>query len=74
MIELAFEGLDLDLVAVPVQEENDRSRRAVEQYVESYGGQYDGLIRNSTTRPDGSIIDHRRYTITREQYRTAGQN
>lgn len=68
MIELAFDRLDLDLVAIPVQDENEKSRKAVETYVESHGGQYDGLIRNSTVRPDGTIINHHRYTITREQY------
>jgi RimJ/RimL family protein N-acetyltransferase len=69
MLELAFERLDLDLVAVPVQDGNDRSRRAVERYIESYGGQYDGVIRNSTVRPDGTIIDHHRYTVTQKQFR-----
>jgi len=71
LIELAFDRLDLDLVAVPVQDGNENSRRAVEKYVEFYGGQYDGVVRNSTTRPDGEIVDHHRYTITREQYENA---
>ena len=69
MLELAFERLDLDLVAVPVQDGNDRSRAAVEKYVSAYGGQYDGVVRNSTVRPDGTIIDHHRYTVTQNQYR-----
>lgn len=69
MLELAFERLDLDLVAVPVQDGNERSRNAVEKYVESHGGQYDGVVRNSTTRPDGTIIDHHRYTVTQKQFR-----
>ncbi|WP_435364601.1 GNAT family N-acetyltransferase [Haloarchaeobius sp. DYHT-AS-18] len=69
MLALAFDRLDLDLVAIPVQDGNDRSRRAVEKYVERFGGQYDGRIRNSTVRPDGTVIDHHRYTITAEQYR-----
>lgn len=68
MIELAFDRLDLDIVAVPIDAENDKSRQAVEKYVDAHGGQYDGLIRNSTVRPDGTIIDHRRYTITQAQY------
>lgn len=69
MLELAFERLDLDLVAVPVQDGNERSRKAVEKYVKSHGGQYDGVIRNSTVRPDGTVIDHHRYTITQRQFR-----
>lgn len=68
IIELAFERLDLDLVAVPVQDGNDTSRRAVEKYIESHGGQYDGIVRNATVRPDGNIIDHHRYTVSNEQY------
>lgn len=70
LIDLAFDRLDLDLVAIPVQDGNERSRRAVEKYVEALGGQYDGLVRNATRRPDGTIIDHHRYTITRQQWRS----
>ena len=73
VIELAFDRLDLDLVAIPVEDGNDNSRRAVEKYVESHGGGHDGLARNSTVRPDGTVIDHHRYTVTSEQYhRTVG--
>ena len=73
VIELAFDRLDLDLVAIPVEDGNDNSRRAVEKYVESHGGGHDGLVRNSTVRLDGTVIDHYRYTVTSEQYRhTAG--
>lgn len=68
IIELAFERLDLALVAVPVQDGNDTSRRVVEKYIDSHGGQYDGIIRNATVRPDGNIIDHHRYTVSKEQY------
>lgn len=68
LLSLAFDRLDLDVVAIPVQQENERSIRAVERYVDAHGGQYDGLVRNAAVRPDGSIIDHRRYTITRDQY------
>lgn len=68
MIELAFDRLGLELVAIPVQDGNERSRRAVEKYVEAHGGQYDGVVRNSAVRPDGTVIDHHRYTITRSQF------
>ncbi|WP_435196140.1 GNAT family N-acetyltransferase [Natronomonas sp. EA1] len=70
MLELAFDRLDLELVAVPVQDGNDRSRRAVERYVERHGGQYEGLFRHSAVRPDGTVIDHHRYSVTREAYRS----
>ncbi|MEY7851182.1 hypothetical protein AB7C87_18500 [Natrarchaeobius sp. A-rgal3] len=50
---------------------NERSRSAVEEDVERFGGDYDGLIRNATVRPDGRIVDHHWYTIMREQYENA---
>jgi RimJ/RimL family protein N-acetyltransferase len=71
MIELAFDRLDLDSVAIPVEDGNERSRSAVEKYVDSFGGQYEGLVRNSAVRPDGRVVDHHRYTVTRAQYRAA---
>jgi hypothetical protein len=48
--------LGLELVAVPVEDGNNRSRRAVETSVEAYGG----LVHDATVRPDGRIIDHHR--------------
>ena len=60
--------LGLKPVAVHIEGGNDRSRRAVETYVKAYGGDYDGLVRNATVRPDGRIIDHHRYTVTEAQY------
>lgn len=74
LIELAFERLDLDLVAIPVEDGNDRSRSAVEGYVERFSGQYDGVVRNATVRPDGRVVDHHRYTITADQFeQSAGE-
>jgi RimJ/RimL family protein N-acetyltransferase len=68
MIEVAFERLELDLVAIPVEDGNEKSRSAVEGYIDPYGGQYDGVVRNATVRPDGRVVDHHRYTVTSEQY------
>jgi len=65
---LVFDRLDLDLFAVPVEDGNEKSRSAVADYIEDLGGGYDGLIRNATVRPDGRVIDHHRYTVTRSQY------
>ena len=56
---------------MPVEDGNDRSKRAVETYVGAYGGGYDGLVRNATVRPDGRIIDHHWHTVTEAQYRDA---
>jgi len=71
MIELAFDRLDLEVVAVAHIDGNDKSRRAVEKYVERFGGQREGLLRNFQANDDGSVVDMHRYTITRAQYRAA---
>jgi len=72
LIHVAFEELGLDLVSVNHQDGNELSRRAIEKYVDRFGGQYDGLLRNWGPRPaEGRVVDAHRYTISREQYRTS---
>ncbi|MFC4439351.1 MULTISPECIES: GNAT family N-acetyltransferase [Natrialbaceae] len=67
LTDLAFDRLDLDLVAIGYEEGNERSERAIERFIDAVGGQYDGVLRNWT--PIGTeIADHHRYTVTREQY------
>ncbi|MFB9806122.1 GNAT family N-acetyltransferase [Haladaptatus pallidirubidus] len=68
LVELAFDRLDLELVSVTHEAGNEKSRRAIEKYVERFGGQHDILIRNAGTRPDGTTYDSHRYSITREQW------
>jgi ribosomal-protein-alanine N-acetyltransferase len=72
LTELAFEILDLELVAIGYEAGNEKSERMIEKYIETYGGQYDGLIRNWTP-VDDAVLDHHRYTVTQEQYHTAIQ-
>jgi RimJ/RimL family protein N-acetyltransferase len=67
-VELAFDRLDLDTVAVEHHDGNEKSRRAVEKYVERFGGTYEGTLRNRAVK-SGDVHDRHRYTITREQYR-----
>ncbi|WP_435346315.1 GNAT family N-acetyltransferase [Haloarchaeobius sp. HRN-SO-5] len=67
LAELAFDRLDLDLVAVTVLDENDQSRRAIEKYVDRLGGQYDGYFRHLQHDGDGPVGVHR-YTVDRAQY------
>ncbi|WP_306053513.1 GNAT family N-acetyltransferase [Natronococcus wangiae] len=70
LTDLAFDRLDLDLVAIGHEEGNGRSKRAIERFTDSVGGQYDGILRNWT--PIGfEIADHYRYTVTRDQYQRA---
>lgn len=67
LLELAFDRLDLDVVAIDHADGNDRSKRAIEKIIDTMGGQYDGILRNWLSLGD-EIADHHRYTVTREQY------
>lgn len=68
LFEVAFERLDLEVVAVEHLDGNEQSKRAIEKYVERFGGQYDGLLRN--WQPDGDEVqDSHRYTVRREQWK-----
>lgn len=67
LTEIAFDQLDLDLVAIGYEEENERSKRFVEKFIDSIGGQYDGVLRNWTPIGD-TIADHHRYTVSQHQY------
>jgi RimJ/RimL family protein N-acetyltransferase len=67
LLELAFERLNVGVVAVLVHGENDRSRRAVEGYVDRHGGRYEGRLRNHAGRHDRPA-DHHRFSISREEY------
>jgi RimJ/RimL family protein N-acetyltransferase len=67
LMAVAFDRLDLEVVAVSHHADNERSRRAIEKYVEAHGGQREGLLRNFETTPDGPV-DVYRYSVTREQW------
>lgn len=67
LMELAFDRLDLDLVTAGHNEGNEKSKRAIEKYIDAHGGQYDGVLRN-WVRMNGEIDDLHRYTVLQEQY------
>ena len=67
VLSVAFDRLDLELVAAAHVDGNEKSRRAITKYVERYGGQYEGLLRNWVPLSD-SVADVHRYTISREEY------
>ncbi|SEH49401.1 Protein N-acetyltransferase, RimJ/RimL family [Halopenitus malekzadehii] len=71
LLELAFDRLDLAVVAVSHHPDNDRSQRAIERYVDRFGGRREGRLRNDLTFLDGSVHDRVRYTISRSEWRTA---
>jgi RimJ/RimL family protein N-acetyltransferase len=72
LIEVAFERLDLEVVAVTHAVENEKSRRAIEKYVERAGGdpEPDGLLRNWLVTEDGPR-DVYRYTVERAGYESS---
>ncbi|WP_135824281.1 GNAT family N-acetyltransferase [Halorussus ruber] len=70
LLELAFDRLDLELVTAGYNEGNEKSERAIEKYVERFGGQYDGVLRNWVPMGD-EVDDLHRYTVTREQWKQA---
>jgi RimJ/RimL family protein N-acetyltransferase len=67
MFELAFDRLDLELAAANVLVDNDNSKRAIERYVERFGGQRDGRLRNNFV-VDGEPVDQYRYSVSREEW------
>jgi ribosomal-protein-alanine N-acetyltransferase len=64
-LQLAFERLNLELVAVTHQVGNERSRRAIEKYVDRFADGLDGAFQNFLTDQDGASVDSVRYTIRR---------
>ena len=67
ILAVAFDRLELELVVAAHVVGNEKSRRAIEKYVERYGGQYEGLLRNWLALSD-AVADVHRYTISREEY------
>ncbi|SEP92132.1 GNAT family N-acetyltransferase [Natrinema salaciae] len=70
LLELAFDRLDLELVTAGHNEGNEKSKRAIETYIEANGGQYDGVLRNWVPMDD-AVADLHRYTVTKAQYDAA---
>ena len=72
LLELAFDRLDLGLVAVSHHADNENSGRAITKYVEANGGHREGLLRNFAETPDGPV-DAVRYTISSEEWAAANR-
>jgi RimJ/RimL family protein N-acetyltransferase len=68
LLAIAFDHLDLQLVAVSHMDGNERSRKAIERYVDEHGGRHEGLLRGFVTGDDGGVDAHR-YTVTRDEFR-----
>ncbi|MFB6068506.1 MAG: GNAT family N-acetyltransferase [Halobacterium sp.] len=70
LLEVAFDRLDLGVVAVTHHAGNEKSRSAIESYVDRHGGRREGVLRNHGEHPDGAV-DEARYTITQDEWRAA---
>ncbi|WP_435346314.1 GNAT family N-acetyltransferase [Haloarchaeobius sp. HRN-SO-5] len=69
-VALAFDRLDLEVVAVEHVAGNENSRRAIETYVERFGGWKEGALRNWAFE-EGEPVTQHRYSIAREEYEDA---
>lgn len=68
MLEVAFDRLDLEYVAVVHEVGNENSRRAVERYVERHGGRREATLRHwSAPRADG-VPEEAYYAVPREAW------
>lgn len=70
LMAVAFDHLDLEVVAVTHQAGNEKSRRAIEKYIEAHGGRHEGLLRNyePADLTTGGAVDAHRYTVTQEEF------
>ncbi|WP_435319151.1 GNAT family N-acetyltransferase [Haloarchaeobius sp. TZWSO28] len=68
--DLGFCDLEFDLMIADAIDGNDHAYNIFEHMTDAFDGQYDGLLRNWL--PDGETVhDVHRFSITRQQYRTA---
>lgn len=65
---LAFERLGVEMLTVTVVPANENSVRAVERYVDRFGGRREGRLRNYSKAEDGTVYDVVRFTVSREEF------
>jgi len=64
MLRYAFEALELNRVEIKTNEQNTRSRRAIE----AIGGQYEGRFRHHMVNGDGTLRNTIYYSILKEEW------
>lgn len=69
LLAVAFERLELEIVTVTCETGNENSKKAIEKYIDTYGGQRDGILRHYAVDSDGEPLDYHNYSILKEQYR-----
>lgn len=70
LVALAFDVLDLEVVAVAHDPDNENSARAIRRYVEALGGREDGRLRNDVVVGD-EPRDTVNYSITAGEWQEA---
>lgn len=68
LMHVAFEHLDLGMVSVNHCVGNEQSERAIEKYVDRFGGRREGTLRNYLAF-EGGPRDAVRYTVSRAEFR-----
>jgi len=68
LCEVAFSGLDLDVVEVTVTTENIKSVKAVEKYMDVFGGEFNGKIRKDTLTPGNGVQNVYKWSVTKEEF------
>lgn len=71
LVAVAFEVLDLDVVAVTAHVDNDNSVRAVDRCVSALGGRHEGVVRNELRLGDWAVVDAHRWPVTDPEWREA---
>ncbi|QCJ46377.1 GNAT family N-acetyltransferase [Haloprofundus sp. MHR1] len=74
LLHVAFAELDLELASPAHTPENEQSKRAIEKYVERFGGQYEGILRNwvpAEMTTTGEPWNLHRYSISQDEWRAA---
>jgi RimJ/RimL family protein N-acetyltransferase len=70
LLQLAFDRLDLGVVDVGHVPDNEQSKRAIEKYVDEYGGRHDGVLRNWHLQGDDPV-DLSVYSVSQAEWREA---
>lgn len=72
LMAVAFDRLDLDVVAVTHVPENEQSGRAIEKYIDTAGGRREGYVRNGIAFADGCVHDVIRHSVTAAEWHDSG--
>lgn len=65
---VGFCVLDLSIIEVRHNAGNERSRRSIEKYMSTFGGERTGVVKNNNVGPDGQIHDSVVYALERSSY------